>query len=213
MTSEAEYIENHSIQADEVLNRVERWAALHTAQPQMVCGSHEGALLTILCRSLSARRVVEVGTFVGYSTICLARGLSKEGIVHTFEINEELESRIVHNLESAAVSDRVRLHIGDARRMIPQVLASDPTPVDMVFVDADKRGMEEYYEMLLPYVRKGGLIVIDNVLWGRKVLDTERYHDCDTMLIDSFNKKVEKDERVENVMIGMRDGLMVCSVL
>lgn len=179
----------------------------------MVCGPYEGRLLTVLCRSLHARYVVEVGTFVGYSTICLARGMAQGGTLHTFEVNEELESQIMRHLRMAGVEERVRLHIGDAQQLLPSIVDESVPSVDLAFIDADKRGTEVYYEMLLPRMRKGGLIVIDNMLWGRKVMDTERNHDRDTLMIDRFNEKVQNDDRVENVMVGVRDGLMICSVL
>lgn len=213
MESELEYIIRHSTSADAVLDSVERWAALHTPQPQMVCGPYEGRLLTVLCRSLHARYVVEVGTFVGYSTICLARGMAQCGTLHTFEVNEELESQIMRHLRMAGVEERVRLHIGDAQQLLPGIVDESVPSVDLAFIDADKRGTEVYYEMLVPRMRKGGLIVIDNMLWGRKVMDTERNHDRDTLMIDRFNEKVQNDDRVENVMVGVRDGLMICSVL
>ena len=179
----------------------------------MVCGPYVGRLLTVLCRTLQARYIVEVGTFVGYSTICLARGMSQGGTLHTFEANEELESQIVRHMRMAGVDERVRLHIGDAQQLLPSIVDESVPSVDLAFIDADKRGTEVYYEMLVPRMRKGGLIVIDNVLWGRKVMDTERNHDRDTLMIDRFNEKVHNDDRVENVMVGMRDGLMICSVL
>ena len=107
----------------------------------------------------------------------------------------------------------MRLHIGDAQQLLPSIVDESVPSVDLAFIDADKRGTEVYYEMLLPRMRKGGLIVIDNMLWGRKVMDTERNHDRDTLMIDRFNEKVQNDDRVENVMVGVRDGLMICSVL
>ncbi len=213
MTSEAEYIAGHSSASDSVLDAIERWAGLHTAQPQMICGPQEGCLLTMMSRALNAAHVVEIGTFVAYSTICIARGMQQGGVLHTFEVNEEYEVPIRRHLKMAGVEEKVRLHIGDALKLLPEHLSKEKNPIDMVFIDADKRSLEEYYEMVVPHVRRGGLVLIDNVLWGNKVLDMERYHDKDTMLINGFNEKVAKDERVDNVLIGVRDGLMVCSVL
>ncbi|MBP5328007.1 MAG: O-methyltransferase [Bacteroidales bacterium] len=208
-----DYCEQYSEQGDPVLEQVERWAYLHTAQPQMVCGPYEGALLTILCRSLNAHTVVEIGTFVGYSTICMARGLSENGVVHTFEVNDELEDVEREHFALAGVVDKVSLHIGDAKELLPQIFPLGEGFIDLAFIDADKRSTDDYYEMLLPRMRKGGLIVVDNVLWGGKVLERDRYHDRDTAIIHSFNEKVKNDKRVENIILNVRDGLLICSVL
>ena len=208
-----EYCEQYSEQIDSVLEQVERWAYLHTAQPQMICGPYEGAILTMLCRSLKARIVVEIGTFVGYSTICLARGLASGGMVHTFEVNDELEDAERNHFDLAGVADNVTLHIGDAKKLLPKIFPDSSSDIDMAFIDADKRSTNDYYEMLLPRMRKGGLIVVDNVLWGGKVLELDRYHDRDTAIIHSFNEKVKDDKRVENVILNVRDGLLICSVL
>jgi len=207
-----DYLEGLSSPADELLVAIERWANLHTAQPQMVCGPHEGALLTALCRSLSARTVVEVGSFVGYSTICLARGMSAGATLHAFEVNEEYEAPLRRHIAMAGVDDRVLIHMGDAKVLLPEVL-EETALVDMAFIDADKRNLSLYYEMIIPRMRRGGLVLIDNVLWGGKVLDTVSNHDADTLAMDAFNKMVCNDPRVENVMLNVRDGLTVCSVL
>ncbi|MBO7489679.1 MAG: O-methyltransferase [Bacteroidales bacterium] len=209
----ADYIELMSSPLDGVLDAIERWAHLHTAQPQMLCGRYEGQLLTMMCRSQNAKCAVEIGAFVGYSTICLARGLADGGVLHSFEINEEYEEVIRRHLSMAGVDNCVNLHIGDAKKLIPQLLPDDCRNVDLAFIDADKRHTKDYYDMLVPCMRRGGLIVVDNVLWGGKVLDLECNKDFDTQYIHAFNEYVKADKRVENILLDVRDGLMICVVL
>lgn len=218
-----EYIESHSTSADAVLDAVERWAHLHTAQPQMVCGPAEGALLTMLCRLSNAKTAVEIGSFIGYSTICIARGLADGGILHAFEINEEYESPIRRHLDMAGVGERVSLHIGDAKELIIDYFKestegcgpTSPTSlvhsqsIDFAFVDAEKRSCREFYDILVPLVRPGGIIVVDNVLWGNKVLDEDQYKDLDTRLFREFNDYVTSDPRTSNILLPIRDGIML----
>ena len=199
--------------SDDVLDTIEHWAHLHTAQPQMLCGAYQGRLLTMLCRSVNATCAVEIGTFVGYSTICIARGLANGGTLHTFEVNEEYEDIIRKHLSIAKVDDSVNLHIGDAKQQIPNVFMDNSCKIDFAFVDADKRHTKAYYDILIPRMRKGGIVVVDNVLWGGKVLDLERNKDIDTRTIQEFNEYVQADIRVENIILDIRDGLLICSVL
>lgn len=206
------YIENHSTLSDAVLDAVERWAHLHTAQPQMLCGRYVGRMLTMVCEMLDARIVIEVGAFIGYSAICLARGLSEGGTLHSFEVNDEYKDAFLRHVGSAGVGDRVSLHIGDALETLPKFLG-DGVTVDVAFIDAGKRNLMDYYEMLVPRMRKGGIIVVDNVMWGGKVLDLEKNKDRDTQIINDFNDFVTADPRVENLMMDVRDGLMFCRVL
>lgn len=207
-----EYIENHTTPADPVLNAVERWAHLHTAQPQMICGPVEGTLLTILTRSTDAKTAVEIGSFVGYSTICIARGLSSGGRLHAFEINEEFEAPIRRHLEMAGVGERVVLHIGDAKQLLEKTMCGmDATPaeVDFAFIDAEKRSCRFFYDLLVPMMRPGGLILVDNVLWGGKVTDVDNCNDLDTRTFRNFNDYVHSDPRVTNILLPVRDGLLL----
>lgn len=200
-----DYIESHTTPADPVLNAVERWAHLHTAQPQMLCGPYVGSLLTILCRASNAHTALEIGSFVGYSTICIARGLAPDGILHAFEVNEEYESPIRRHLDMAGVGERVSLHIADATQSL-SVLRS----LDFAFIDADKRSNARLFDLVVPLLRPGALLLIDNVLWGGKVLDPVTHHDIDTRLIRDFNDKLHADPRVQNIMLPLRDGLSLC---
>ena len=213
MVTPQEYIEQHTTPVGKVLDDIERWAHLHTSQPQMLCGPYEGRLLTLLCRSLQARCAVEIGTFVGYSTICIASGLSDGGVLHTFEANEECEQHIRRHIAAAGLDGRVDVHIGDANALIPALLGDKTGVVDFAFIDGGKRQNRQFYELIVPYMRRGGLIVIDNTMWGGKVLDLDTHRDPDTICIDDFNNYVNGDSRVENVMLSVRDGMMICSVL
>ncbi len=208
-----EYTESLTTPSDDVLDVIERWSHLHTAQPQMICGSYEGRLLTMLARTAGARCAVEIGAFVGYSSICIARGLAKDGILYTFEVNEEQEQHIRRHLEAANLSERVELHIGDAKKMLPDIFENVKSKVDFAFIDAGKRQNKTFYDLVMPLMRSGGIIVIDNTLWGGKVLDTELYNDADTKAVDDFNNYVHNDPRVENIMLSVRDGVLICSVL
>lgn len=208
-----EYLESHTTPVNDTLASVERWAHLHTAQPQMLCGPYEGRLLTMLCRLAQPQCAVEVGTFVGYSTICLAAGLPAGGRLHTFEVNDEYEDVIRRHLEMAGYGASVEVHIGDAHALIPACFPSGERVIDLAFIDAGKRQLRDFYDLLLPRMREGALLLVDNVLWGGKVLEMNRYHDEDTKLIHAFNAYVQQDKRVENMMLGVRDGLLICNVL
>ncbi|MCR4828793.1 MAG: O-methyltransferase [Bacteroidales bacterium] len=206
------YLLEHTTSVDAQLEAIERWAHLHTAQPQMLCGPYEGRLLTMLCSSLQARLVVEIGSFVGYSTICLARGLAERGMVHAFEVNDELEDVIHKHLSLCGVDDSVLLHMGDALTLLPPLLASWPEGVDMAFVDAGKRQNRQFYDLLVPKMRPGGIVVVDNVLWDGKVFDEKKHHDADTLSMRAFNYYVQRDGRTENILLPVRDGIMLCVV-
>ena len=208
-----EYTESLTTPSDSILDAIERWAHLHTSQPQMICGPYEGRLLTMLCRSVNAKCAVEIGAFVGYSTICISRGLAVGGILHSFEVNEEYEQHIRRHLEGAFLADRVDLHIGDAKELLPTVFENVSTKIDFAFVDAGKRQNRVFYDLIIPLMRSGGIIVVDNTLWGGKVLDTEQHRDADTEAVDYFNNYVHNDQRVENIMLNVRDGMLICSVL
>ncbi len=209
----ADYLESHTTPVEQTVESIDRWAHLHMAQPQMLCGPYEGRLLTMLCRLVSPRCAVEVGSFIGYSTVCLAAGLPPEGHLHTFEINDEYEDAIRRHLSMAQCSDKVTLHVGDARQRIPELFPADKRTIDLAFIDADKRSLQRYYDLLVPRMRRGALLIVDNVLWGGKVLDLSHHNDIDTQTIHAFNEYVQHDSRVENIMLGVRDGLFIISVL
>lgn len=213
VSSLEDYLESHSTPAGDVADAVERWAHLHTAQPQMVCGPYEGRLLSLLCRTVRPQCAVEVGSFVGYSTLLIATAMPPGGRLHTFEVNDERKETILRHLEQAQVSHAVDLHIGDALTLIPTLFEDNKRTIDFAFIDADKRSQQDYYDLLVPRMRPGALLLVDNALWGRKVLDLQHNHDRDTLTVHAFNEYVQHDARVENIMLDVRDGLLICSVL
>lgn len=198
-----QYINRHTSPPSKVLYELYRETHLKTLAPQMAAGPYQGKLLKMLSCMLQPKAILEIGTFTGYAAICLAQGLQTGGVVHTIEVNEELEDLIVKYLKKAGVADKVNLHIGDAKSIIPTLT----TPFDLVYIDAGKRYNGHYYDLVFEQVKKGGFIIVDNVLWSGKV--AEKKMDKDAARIDAFNKKVQADERVENILLPVRDGIMV----
>ena len=197
------YLREHSSTPDSSLEWLERQTNTRTNYPHMLSGSVQGQLLKMLVELTGARRVLEIGAFTGYSTTCLALGLGEGGSVDTLEINDELEDLMREGWRRAGVSRRIRLHLGDALETIKEL----DGPYDLVFIDADKREYLQYYEAVLPLVRSGGLIVVDDVLWAGKVYDSEISRDTFTCELRNFNNFAVADQRVEVVMLPLRDGL------
>ena len=198
-----QYCESHSSPPDPILYELERETHLKTLAPQMMCGALQGQLLYLLSKMIQAKSILEVGVFTGYASICMARGMAEDGKLHAIEVNKELEYLIRKYIKKANLESAIELHIGDAKEIIPTL----ETTFDMVFIDAGKKDNDFYYELLIDKLRPGGLLLVDNVLWSGKVVIGET--DADTLAIDNFNKKVLADERVENVMLPIRDGLIV----
>ena len=199
------YIRENSTPQGEVLEWLERESWLRTSHGRMVAGPEVGALLNLLVRELRPRRVLELGTFTGYSTIWMAAALPEGGRLDTLEINDELEDLIREAFRRAGVEDRVRLVIGDALDILPMV---DET-YDLVYIDANKRDYVAYYQAVVEIVRPGGLIVADNVLWDGKVCSDAPPRDQQTRGILAFNDLVAGDDRVENFILPLRDGLNI----
>lgn len=199
-----EYLEDHTTPMDEVLESLYRETYLHEMNPRMVSGPVQGRFLQFLCEMLQPKRVLEIGTFTGFSTICMARGMAKDGLLTTIEANEEYEGVIRKYLSQADVADRVELIIGDAKTVIPVLEGL----FDMVYLDADKVNYPFYYDLLIEKIRLGGFLLADNVLWDGKVLHASP-KDRDTRAIQTFNEKVQHDSRVENVMLPLRDGMIL----
>lgn len=199
-----EYCEAHSTPQPELLYRLTRETHQKVMNPRMLSGHLQGMLLTLLCRIMQARHVLEIGTYTGYSALCIAEGLADDGLLHTIEVNEEREEMICRYLAQSPCKDKIQLHIGDALQVIPTLQEQ----WDMVYIDGDKEQYTDYYEMVLPQVRKGGIILADNVLWGEKVIHEIRSGDKDTKAVCAFNKHVQNDERVTNFILPVRDGVM-----
>jgi len=202
-----QYSLQHSTLPSNILHELERETNLKTLAPQMISGPLQGQLFALLSKIIQPAAILEIGTFTSYATICLAQGLKEGGIFHTIEANEELAHIINKYLDKAALTDRVISHIGDAKSIIPTLQET----FDLVFIDAGKNDNALYYDLVIDKLRIGGIIVVDNVLWRGKV--TQKEHDKDTKIIHSFNEKVQHDERVENLLLPIRDGLLIISKL
>jgi len=200
-----EYARQHSSAEDEVLAALSRETHLRTVYPNMLSGHLQGRFLEMISHLLAPRRILEIGTFTGYSAICMARGLAEGGFLHTLDINDETMVIAKKFIHLAALDDRIILHTGNAMDIIP-----DLTEIfDLVFIDADKPRYISYYNAVFDKLRLGGVILADNVLWGGKVLSENKYPDLETKGILDFNKFVSEDVRVEKVMIPLRDGLLM----
>jgi len=199
----AQYIEAHTSPQPPLLQQLERETWLKRLHPGMISGSYQGTFLKMFSYMIRPKAVLEIGTYTGFSAICLAQGLQEDGVLHTIEINEELENPIRHYFKEAGLADKIQLHIGNALDLVP-TLEMD---FDLVFIDADKINYSRYYDLIFDNVKKGGFILVDNTLWFGKVLEKEQ--DDDTAAIHALNEKIQNDPRVENVLLGLRDGLML----
>ncbi len=177
--------------------------------PRMLSGHVQGRILSMFSHMIQPKRILEVGTYTGYSAICLAEGLQEGGVLHTIDINDELESMIRRYLSRADLNDTVQLHIGNAMEIIPALNET----WDLVFIDADKPNYSNYYDLVIDEVRPGGIIIADNVLWSGKVVDDESNMDDDTKALKAYSEKIQNDPRVANVLFPVRDGLMVARKL
>lgn len=200
------YILAHTRGEDEVLADLYRKTHIKFVNPNMVSGHLQGAILTMISNMIAPEKILEIGTFTGYSAICLARGLKKNGCLDTIEINDELEGFILSYFKKAGVEKQINLHIGNALDLVKEL----PGSYDLVFIDGDKREYSAYYNLVFEKVRPGGFIIADNVLWGGKVTDPEYKNDPFTKGIMEFNELVHIDIRTENVILPVRDGLMLC---
>ena len=198
-----EYILSHSYDEGALLKALERDAHVNLLRPRMLSGHLQGRILKMFCRMMQPRRVLEIGTYTGYATLCLAEGLPEDGLVHTLEINDEMEDFIFKYLNQSPLQEKIRVHFGDAMEIIPQL----DEQFDLVFIDADKRLYSAYYDLVFPKVRAGGLILADNTLWDGKVVETIPASDRQSLGILAFNEKIKQDERVEKVILPLRDGL------
>lgn len=194
----------HTTPLPPLFQALERETHLRTLSPQMLSGPQQGALLRFISLMLRPRRVLEIGTFTGYAALCLAEGLTEDGLLHTIEVNDELAWLIRQYVEKAGLSDKIRLHLGDAADIVPQL---DET-FDLIFLDAGKMDYAQHYELVLPKLRPGGFLLADNVLWDGKVAGTET-KDATTLALRAFNDKIHQDPRVENLLLPLRDGLMM----
>ena len=191
----------------EALDWLQKQTNIRTNHARMLSGPVQGRFLKMIVEMCGARRVLELGSFTGYSGICLASGLPEDGHLDTLEINDELEDLILEGFSRAGLRERISLHIGDCLETLKRFREEGREPYDLVFIDANKRDYPEYYELVFDLVRPGGWILADNVLWDGKVALDPLPQDRQTLGIDSFNRRVVSDPRVESVIIPIRDGL------
>jgi len=197
------YIVQHTKQPDKVLQELERETFSKIYMPQMLSGHVQGRFLSMLSKLVQPKNVLEIGTFTGYSAICLSEGLQEGGMVYTIDVNEELETMVRSFIEKAGASKKIKYLLGNAVDFVPKLNLI----FDLVFIDADKENYSRYYDLVFDKVRSGGLILADNVLWSGKVADESP--DEETKALVSFSDKIQSDDRVENVLVSIRDGVMM----
>lgn len=197
------YIETFSAKETDLLQRLNRETHLKIMMPQMLSGQVQGGVLAMLSYMIQPNYILEIGTFTGYSALCLAEGLKTNGKLITIDINNELEDMIKHYVEESGNKDKIDLRIGNALEIIPTL----PDGIDLVFIDADKINYAHYFDLVIEKLRPGGFIIADNVLWSGRILDAKK--DKDTQALHDYNQKVAADRRVENVIFGIRDGLNI----
>lgn len=199
-----EYILNNIDPEPDYLATINRNTHLRMLNPRMLSGHIQGRLLSLLSKMIQPDLVLEIGTYTGYTALCLAEGLGAKGKLHTIECDDELEDFIRENLKDSPYNQQIELHIGDAKRTIDELHG----PFDLVFIDADKREYQQYYDAVLPKLRVGGLMIVDNTLWNDKVLkEFSDERDKQTQAILSFNRNIANDRRVEKIILPLRDGL------
>ena len=199
------YCEKYTQQEDEVLYQLHRETYQKILRPRMLSGHLQGQILTFFSKMIQPKHILEIGTYTGYSAICLARGLKKGGKLHTIDVNEELEDFSNSYFEKAGLQNDIVMHIGKAIDVVPKL----GVEWDLVFIDADKENYINYYNMVLPLVKKGGFIISDNVLWSGKVTQPIDAGDKETKTLVELAELINTDSRVENVLMPIRDGLLV----
>ncbi|MCI0921563.1 O-methyltransferase [Sphingobacterium rhinopitheci] len=197
------YLEAHSDEEDSLLKRINRETYLRETMPHMMSGHYQGRVLSMISKMINPKRILEIGTFTGYATLCLAEGLQEEGVIYTIDINEEQQERVSGYFEASSFAHQIEYRIGDAFEIIPSIEGQ----FDLVFIDADKKRNLVYYNMLIDRVPKGGLILVDNVLWKGKVFDENP--DNQTKQVLELNSTLAIDNRVDKLILPIRDGLFV----
>ena len=210
----SEYIEQHSSPESPVLQQITRSTHLEVINPRMLSGHVQGRVLSMISQMIQPKRILELGTFTGYSALCLAEGLAEDGRLMTIEHNDEMEDSIRRNLNLSPLGEKIELVIGDAKEVLGRLgeEAIGEEAFDLVFVDADKKEYCEYLELVLPLMRKGGWILADNTLWDGHIIDPAYDKDRQTVALREFNDKVAADERLEKVILPLRDGLTIIRV-
>lgn len=199
------YSEKHSEAESPLLNELNRETHLKAMSPRMLSGHLQGRVLSFMSKLVSPKNILEIGTYTGYSALCLAEGLQPDGKLITIDPNEETNVMASKYFQRSSFAKQIELKAGDATKIIPTLSQT----LDIVFIDADKRNYALYFDLVIDKVRKGGLIIADNVLWSGKITMPEKEMDADTKAIHDFNKKVNDDKRVTSLLLPVRDGLML----
>lgn len=205
-----DYILRHTSDESPLRQRLARAAHVRLIRPRMLSGHLQGNFLAMLVKLMGAKRVLEIGTYSGYAAHSMAEAMGDGGEVHTIECDDEMEDFIRMYIDEAPYRERIKLYIGDAMTLLPDLVAK--TDYDIVYMDANKRQYPEYYEMIMPHLKSGALIIADNTLWDGKVVDEVRESDVQTKAILKFNQMVQDDPRTENLILPMRDGLSLIRI-
>jgi predicted O-methyltransferase YrrM len=201
----SDYAEHHTTPESPVLEKLNRETWTNVNMPRMLSGHLQGRILATFSKMINPKRILEIGTYTGYSAICLAEGLAPDGKLYTIDINEELSDMVNKYFDEAGVKDKIDFRVGNAMNIIPKLNEE----FDLVFIDADKENYPNYFNLVLPLMRKGGYLITDNVLWSGKVMGNRNDMDDETKAIADFNELTQKSQLVENVLFPVRDGLMV----
>ena len=204
-----EYAELHSTRESKLLEKLRRETFQKVLHPRMLSGPLQGRLLSLISKLIRPKKILELGTYTGYATLCLSEGLVQDGDIHTIDKNEELIAIQNKYFKASGRRSNIHQHLGEALSIIPQLEG----PFDLVFIDADKENTQAYFDLCIERVPSGGLILTDNVLWSGKVLDSADKDDRDTLALQEFNHKVANDSRVESLMLPLRDGITLSRVL
>lgn len=199
------YLQTHSSNESQLLAKLRRETELKCLNPIMLSGEFQGNFLSIISKIKKPKNVLEIGTYTGYSTICIAEGLDKKGTIHTIDKNEELIEIQNKYFELSNYRNQIKQYTGEALKIIPSMKLN----FDLIFLDADKENYSNYLKKVSPLLNKGGILISDNVLWHGKVLDENRNYDKTTKLIDDFNKNIIKDKTLQSIMLPLRDGISV----
>ena len=212
----SEYIEQHSSPESDVLQQITRSTHLEVINPRMSSGHVQGRVLSMISQMIQPQRILELGTFTGYSALCLAEGLTEDGQLLTIEHNDEMEDSIRRNLALSPIGDKVQLLIGDAKEELrllgEEVIRQQGMAFDLAFIDADKKEYCDYLDLVLPLMRPGGWILADNTLWDGPIIDPAYDKDKQTVSLRAFNDKVTQDPQLEKVILPLRDGLTIIRV-
>ncbi|GGD87941.1 O-methyltransferase [Planktosalinus lacus] len=203
-----DYVEHHTQEEPELLKQLNRETWTKVMQPRMLSGHYQGRVLSMISKMVNPKTILEIGTYTGYSALCMIEGIQQDGVLHTIDHNEELFSLQRKYFDLSGYGKQIVQHVGKALEIIPTI---DQT-FDLVFIDADKENYSNYFELILPKMKRGGIILSDNVLWSGKVLRKIKKDDIDTAALVAYNKLINKHPKVESVLLPIRDGLTISRV-